>query len=279
MNFACNYAVARFLPYVETEEFVNIGVLLHCSETGYLDFRLARKWSRVTAFFPELDKEVFRNASQLFRVDLTNARMTAGSDHPQQLVMAATPGEDEKVFRETVRTRESLFRFGTPRTVLTANPEAKLEDLYSFYVDRQFAREREYQETMMTNHLRKMFFRSGSGFFFRSEAIGNENYSVNVPFVFRKGNLALKAIKPLDLNKETSTKIYEHGDQWIKRVQRLRAIDCLPRQFLFAVRSPAEGQTNRIEAAREIERELELLDTTIVPFRADAQLLEFARVA
>jgi len=41
MKLTCNYAVAHFLPYAVTEEFVNIGVILHCRETGYLDFRLS----------------------------------------------------------------------------------------------------------------------------------------------------------------------------------------------------------------------------------------------
>ncbi len=27
---ACNYAIIRFLPYPETEEFVNVGVVLAC---------------------------------------------------------------------------------------------------------------------------------------------------------------------------------------------------------------------------------------------------------
>ncbi len=279
MKLACNYAVARFLPYVETEEFVNVGVVLHCAETGFFDFRLGRKWSRVTDFFPELDRELYRNAAQLFRVDLDDAKAMADSGHPLQLRIGEVPAEGPAVFREVVRARESLFRFGAVRTVMAVDPRAKLEELFAFYVDRQFAREREYQETRMTNHLRKAFFRTGAAMFFRSEAIGNEKYSVNVPFVHRRGNVAVKAIKPLDLNKETSTKIYEHGDHWINRVRRLREIDCLPEQFLFAVRSPEGTSKTRIDAAREIERELVRMETKVLPFRAEAEVLEFARVA
>jgi hypothetical protein len=278
MTFACNYAVARFLPYAETEEFVNVGVVLHCPETGYLDFRMARKWSRVTEFFPELDKDLYREALQFFRVDLQCAQVTAGSGDARQLVMENARCADAEVFREIVRPRESLFRFGTPRTVMTGDPRQKLEELHSFYVDRQYAKEREYQETLMTNHFRRLFLRSGAASHFHTGTLGNDNYSVSVPFVYRKGERAVKAIKPLDLNKESSTRIYEHGDQWLNRVRRLRDINSLPEHFLFAVKAPTSGAA-RTEAAKEIEQELIRLEMQVLPFGEELRVVEFACAA
>jgi hypothetical protein len=278
MKLACNYAVVRFLPYATTEEFVNVGIVLYCAATGYLDFRLTKKWSRVTEFFPELDTALYRNSLQMFRVDLGSVKAMMGTSHPHQLVLEGAVGSYDTIFRELVRPRESLFRFGGVRTVLTEDPNTKLDELYSFYVERQFAREREYQETLMTNHLRKLFLRIGTAAYYRSESVGNEKYSVTIPFVHRRDHVAFKAIKPLDLNKETSTKIYEHGDQWINRVRRLREIDMLPRQLLFAVRSPDTLGT-RADAAHEIEVELARLETKVLPIRNETEVIEFAKVA
>ncbi len=39
-QFVCNYAPVRFLPYRETGEFVNVGVVLHCPQTDFFGFRL-----------------------------------------------------------------------------------------------------------------------------------------------------------------------------------------------------------------------------------------------
>lgn len=39
----CNYAVVRFLPYRETGEFVNVGVVLYCREAGFFDVALEPK--------------------------------------------------------------------------------------------------------------------------------------------------------------------------------------------------------------------------------------------
>src|SRR5512135_1840724 len=70
-ELVCNYAIARFLPYRETGEFVNIGVVLTCPQVGYSDFLFEkRKYKRVTDFFPELDVEIFKSGLQAFLLEL-----------------------------------------------------------------------------------------------------------------------------------------------------------------------------------------------------------------
>lgn len=50
----CNYSVIRFLPYPETREFVNIGILACCPQVGWMDYALeARKTKRVSDFSPK----------------------------------------------------------------------------------------------------------------------------------------------------------------------------------------------------------------------------------
>ncbi|MFZ4774580.1 MAG: DUF3037 domain-containing protein [Terrimicrobiaceae bacterium] len=276
MKLTCNYAVAHFLPYAVTEEFVNIGVILHCRATGFLDFRLARRWGRVTGFFPEMDGNLYRDALQSFRSDLRLAVQNAHDS--RQLVMPGQEGFTEAIFSEQVRPRESLFRFGAPKVVLTDTPETKLDELFDFFVERQFARDKEYQETIMTNHLRGLFLREGRGRMFRPGTVGNELYTVNLPFVLMDADTPRKAIKPLDLNKETSTRIIEHGDLWLNRVTRLREIGRLPEEMLFTVERPGNSGP-RQDAASEIIDRLEQLDTRVVPFRDDTAVLEFSKVA
>ena len=36
-RLACHYSVVRFCPYPETDEFVNVGVMLACPAIGFLD--------------------------------------------------------------------------------------------------------------------------------------------------------------------------------------------------------------------------------------------------
>ena len=44
-RFACHYAIIRFLPYPETQEFANVGVVLACPESGYFGFKLEKRCS------------------------------------------------------------------------------------------------------------------------------------------------------------------------------------------------------------------------------------------
>jgi hypothetical protein len=138
----CNYAVVRFLPYRETGEFVNVGVVLFCREAGYFDVALeTHDTGRVAAFFPELDQEIFIMGRQAFFEELQRVKQLLNAND-RTLTDEARMG----VFRELVRPRESVFRFGEMGTVLAEDPAAQLKELLERYVNRQFAKNREHHK-------------------------------------------------------------------------------------------------------------------------------------
>ncbi len=55
-----DYAVIRVVPRVEREEFVNVGVILSCEASRYLEARVELDESRVLALAPDLDMESLR---------------------------------------------------------------------------------------------------------------------------------------------------------------------------------------------------------------------------
>jgi hypothetical protein len=55
-----DYAVIRVVPRVEREEFVNVGVILSCERTGFLDARIELDESRLLALDSTLDMESLR---------------------------------------------------------------------------------------------------------------------------------------------------------------------------------------------------------------------------
>jgi hypothetical protein len=275
----CNYAIARFRPYRETSEFVIVGVVLVCPQVNYFGYLFeTRKYKRVTDFFPELDVDVFRAGMSGFLKEL--ARF-AGREHEaqlQQLVLREEAHATIGRFRELVRPRESLFHFGDTGTVLAADPRVKLQELFQYYIKRQFARDREYQEVIMRRHLADFLRKNELDRFYKTDhRVGDESYHVILPFVHLEGRVVRKAIKPLHLDKEGPTDIYRHGDAWISTVKRLRNINRLPKEFLFTVKEP-KAQPKRISAAHEICRELQSLDTLTIPFSETNRILDFARV-
>lgn len=142
MNLAvvCNYAIIRFLPYTDVGEFVNIGVVVACPETGFFDFKITSKRSRITNFFPELDVDLLLTGRKMFASELQRVKKMLMTDRqPEQTRMIFEQEAFRVCFKELVRPRESVFRFGQIGTVMAENPSVKLEELFEYYVTRHFA--------------------------------------------------------------------------------------------------------------------------------------------
>jgi hypothetical protein len=120
----CNYALLRFIPYPQTGEVVNVGVVVNCLQPCFLHFRAEETMpARVKALFPQQDEGVFEAAVAAVRqaVERINARIR-------------DPKTCQVAFNELVRPRENTFRFGEVRTALTGDPENFDGELFRRYV-------------------------------------------------------------------------------------------------------------------------------------------------
>ncbi|HEV8693759.1 MAG TPA: DUF3037 domain-containing protein [Lysobacter sp.] len=61
-----DYAVIRVVPRVEREEFVNVGILLSCEATRYLEARIEFDEARVRALDPAIDLAALRRHLDAF---------------------------------------------------------------------------------------------------------------------------------------------------------------------------------------------------------------------
>ena len=131
----CNYAIARFRPYRETGEFVNVGVVLVCAETGYFDYRFATgECQRVTDFFPALEVDVFQAGLRGLLKELARVAARERDEHLHQPILREGTPAILTRFRELVRPREALFFFSEAGTILAADPRAKLQELFDRYI-------------------------------------------------------------------------------------------------------------------------------------------------
>jgi hypothetical protein len=125
--FACPHAILRFLPFVETGEFANVGIVMMSTAKQYCGFRLlSRRLERVTQFFEMDDARTLRAGLAAIKADL------------ERIKLLATSSNVEALFAELVRERETLFRFDLPRAMVCESPEAALNELYTRYVERDF---------------------------------------------------------------------------------------------------------------------------------------------
>lgn len=265
----CLYSIVRFMPFVETGEFANVGILLVAPEQGYLDFKLMTRQTRVTHFFEHLDGKVYKATMQAVREELTRAAellRQVGTGNP-----AATGNE---VFAEIVRPRETVVRFAETRVVLATDPRETLDELYGYYVERDFVTP-QYQEAVLEKTMRTWFSKARIGKRFHKARLGNEEYGVPFPFVEQIDQLPVKVIKPLHLGQDEPTRIIEHGDQWRMRVNRLRDKKQLPERVLFAVQGPQHDGL-REDAFRDVVDGLKDTGVTVLPYEDKNLILEFA---
>lgn len=69
-----DYAVVRVVPRVERDEFLNVGVIVHCPTRRYLETRIELDVERLRALAPEVDPEEVQRFLDAF------ARTSAGAD-------------------------------------------------------------------------------------------------------------------------------------------------------------------------------------------------------
>jgi Protein of unknown function (DUF3037) len=272
---ACQYAIIRFLPYAETGEFANVGVLLACPDTGFFKARLmpVKRTGRITGFFEQLDKRVYREA-----LGYLNGEINRLHEWVTANLTLNGNGVVQQAFSGLVRPRQSLVRFGDARVIMADDPEGMLAKLFARFVERDFA-DKEYHERIMERSVRNVLTRANLREFFVADDIGNEDLHIHIPFVHMQNGRQKLAIKPLDLAKEEANKVFDFGGHWVDRVRRLKKHALMPDQMLFAVRMPAETEQRTRKAADEIVSELKQEGTQVVWASDNNAIAAFAEPA
>ena len=275
-KFACQYALLRFRPFVETGEFANVGIIMMAPEARFFGFRLLKRYGRITQFFHQLDRKVYLEGRELFKEELDRftgelRRLALDGRKTQPDIPLA-----RNLFNELVRPREAMLQFAEQRVVLADNPKEKLVQLFDHYIERNFVT-KAYQERLLESTVRKLLFRGQIGTQYRSEKIGTPDFTVNFPFVLMADGKAQRIIKPLYLAQGDTTKILNHGGQWVDKVRRLRKRNALPKDVLFPVTAP-QTDTKAYDAFTEIRDDLVTIDVQVVPANDENGILKFAAV-
>ena len=245
----CQYAIIRFLPYAETGEFANVGVVLACPVKGYFDFRLmpTRRTGRIHGFFEQLELKIYRDALKYMGEELERLRAMAANARNRDAV--------RQLFVGLVHPREALLRFGDTRVVMADDPEAMLEKLFARFVERDFAG-KEYHDKLLERGVRELLRKAQLRAYFNEADIGNEDLRLPVPFAHVRDGRVQLAIKPFDLAKDEASKVFDAGGRLVDRINRLKKHELLPRDMLVAVKEPVVMGKRVRAAVEEIEGDL-----------------------
>lgn len=278
-KFACQYAIVRFAPYVETGEFANVGILMMAPKLSYFGFKLeTRRHGRITRFFEELNPKLYREALQTLQEELQRAHDVLKAHGFDSHRKVTDSDFARHLFSEIVRPRESIVRFSESRLVLADDPEEKLKELFAFYVERNFVT-KEYEESVLEKGVREWLTQAQIGQRFQRMAIGDDEYQATFPFVEQRDDRPVKVIKPLHLAQDKPSKIIDHGGSWLFRIEELRRRNRLPDKVLFTVAGPEDSHDRRQRAFEEIVgRFLDDTGVEVVDYMNRERVIEFARI-
>lgn len=272
---ACQYAIVRFAPFVETGEFANVGIILLAPRAGFFGHELqTRRYARITRFFEEMDARTYKAAVSTIGTELKHfsdvVRKRGFHEH-------ADPGAQafaQDIFREIIRPREGIVRYSDPRVVMAADPAATLRALFEHYVERAFAT-REYHEAVIERGLRMLLQRARLAARFENRRVGDEGFHVTFPLVEMRDEVPVKAIKALNLAQTDPSKIRDHAILWRGRIDTLRARRTLPERVLFALSEPGPEPAQQ-DAYHEARRDLETADIQFARAGDQERILTFA---
>lgn len=272
----CLYAIVRFCPFVETEEFANVGVIIISPEHRVFEVKLmTKKHARITHFFEQLDARVFKTSMQNLKDELERIRTLLQQHGFDKRLRSNDSAFARALFDEIVRPREAVIKFSNVRAVLMTDAKAKLDELYGYYVERDFVTP-EYREQVLEKKLRTWLYEAGVGSRFERLEVGNDEYHATFPFVEEKHGEVFTAVKPLNLGQDQPSKILDHGGAWVWRLAQLKRKGTLPGRVLVTVEGPQDSITQaRTKAFHDVVHELTQAGAAVLTYDQKAEILSF----
>ncbi|RQU99441.1 DUF3037 domain-containing protein [Burkholderia cenocepacia] len=255
MKHACRYALVRFMPYPETGEFANVGVVVMSPTARFFGYKFLDRVGRITAFFDELDANVYKRARETFRDELGRI----GQMIERAFIGAVSGSSVEFInfaFDELVRPREAIIYTDAPRAAVVADPRVSLQELYDHYVGRSFVTP-VYQERMVEQRVRGILKSVDLQKAYQARVLGLD-IQARVPFVkVDEKDRAVRLIKPLDLDRHDPTRLYDHGWEWLGKIKKLRRDGQLHGDAMFVLRPPESRFDASASVYADVKSELE----------------------
>ncbi len=114
------YAVVRYVPRVEREEFINVGLAMMCKRRRWIKVGICIPEGKLCAICPDVDKELLARQLQAF-IDIADGRRGAGP-------VAQYPVEER--FRWISAVKSSVIQTSRPHPGLCEDLESTFERLF-----------------------------------------------------------------------------------------------------------------------------------------------------
>ncbi len=122
------YTILRYRHDVVSGECVNVGVVLHAPERGFLKTKVSLRYGRLRKIFPDLDPEAFKSSLRAIERGLKSVARRERGDMLSKLVNAET------ISSGVLRRDDSSFAWSEIGSGISNDPESELEKLFERFV-------------------------------------------------------------------------------------------------------------------------------------------------
>lgn len=247
------YALVRFMPFSEAEEFANVGVVIIDLENARMEFKTERtKYRRYTEFFSGVNGTMYRHL-------MLNVENELG--HTQHAIRGSAPEHAAQVFDFLTRPKEGIICYSRPRGIMGEEIIDTLEKLFKRFVDQDVS-DAPRKEALLNKKI-ETFINSIAPKTFKEDKILHEDVFITLPFVQKVNGLAERAIKPLFLGQKNLNDVYTHGESWIGKIKRLRKVMDWTGDIYIPIET-SKPTDKHFQAHKEIKRELQSLGNVII---------------
>ena len=244
-KYICRYAIVQFMPYPETGEFANVGVVLAIPQKNIFAFRLeTSKTSRLTHFFNHLERGVYLSAIKGLNEELSYYRQAIKDSQ----ITAQT------AFDSLVRPLETILRFSDERVKLVNTLDQIADGFFDRFVMHDFAKAPNY-EVELQRKIGQVLREINLEQKFKKRTMGTDTYKITLPLVQEK-EAKYRAVQPLFFNQNEPQAVIEHGNRWAGKLGTLRDFGALPNDILIPVKKPLKKSKDFILAWELVEKKL-----------------------
>jgi Protein of unknown function (DUF3037) len=235
------YTIVRFAPFSETGEFANIGIVGSNAPTNFFGFKVqSRKYARVTKFFSAVEPQIYRTAVANLQTELFRMKRLTNFNAKQLSLNFGNKAIAVLLLQELLRKKEGVIRFSDIRMSVTSDPEAEVERLYKYYVEKDFVTP-QYVEQLLEKSIRSQLKALSAEDRFVEMKLTDGPYQARFPFVRMANGAVTGAIKPISLSQERPEAIIEHANKWSYALRRLKKAGVLPSSILLPAKMPDSG--------------------------------------
>ena len=120
-----NYAIIRYLPFINRGEFINIGIIAHGSDKHFMAKIVESDYPRIHAMFPFLPSNLLIPQFEILAAELARLETLANNSDAEM---------QKRLFNQFVEPTEGAFTCSKPGTLAATSPDDALDVLFNRYI-------------------------------------------------------------------------------------------------------------------------------------------------